>query len=144
MNNEWKMVPATMTLDMSVAFAETWFSKVRCIDDAEMQDAYAAMLAAAPTPPASAQDEPITVALEPDPRGVSVGVWQGPRCVYTGAHPLPAPAAGDAEVLAALKQAHMALIGFMPQHRNDIIVNAIVAAREAIDAAEAAQRKGGA
>lgn len=53
-----------------------------------------------------------------------------------------APAAGDAQVLAALKQAHMALIGFMPQHRNSVIVSAIVAAREAIDAELAAQRKG--
>ncbi|WP_238878667.1 hypothetical protein [Achromobacter xylosoxidans] len=55
---------------------------------------------------------------------------------------IDAPAAADAQLLAALKQAHMALIGFMPQHRNAVIVNAIVAAREAIDSAEAAQRKG--
>jgi hypothetical protein len=41
-------------------------------------------------------DLPVRVALDPDPSGVSVGVWQGPRCIYTGAHPLPAPAAGDA------------------------------------------------
>lgn len=54
MHTEWKTVPATMTLDMCVAFAEAWFSKVRCIDDPEMQDAYAAMIAAAP---ASAQPE---------------------------------------------------------------------------------------
>lgn len=47
----WRLVPNTMTLDMCVAFAETWFSKVRCIDDPEMQDAYAAMLNAAPTAP---------------------------------------------------------------------------------------------
>lgn len=44
----WKLVPAAMTLDMCVAFAEAWFSKVRCIDDPEMQDAYTAMLNAAP------------------------------------------------------------------------------------------------
>lgn len=47
----WRLVPNTMTLDMRVAFAETWFSKVRCIDDPEMEDAYAAMLSAAPTAP---------------------------------------------------------------------------------------------
>lgn len=52
------------------------------------------------------QDEPITVTVGHDPRGVSVGVWQGSHCIYSGAHPLPvppgvstvedAPAAGDA------------------------------------------------
>lgn len=62
--NEWKLVPATMTLDMCVAFAEAWFSKVRCIDDPEMQDAYAAMLAAAPSAPGDAQDEDDSIALD--------------------------------------------------------------------------------
>lgn len=37
-------------------------------------------------------DAPVTVALDADPRGVSVGVWQGSQCIYTGAHALPAPA----------------------------------------------------
>lgn len=46
----WKMVPLEPTDDMVVAFSESWFSKVRCIDDPEMGDAYAAMLAAAPSP----------------------------------------------------------------------------------------------
>lgn len=41
-------------------------------------------------PGANTPEEPVTVALDPDPRGVSVGVWQGSRCIYTGAHPLPA------------------------------------------------------
>jgi hypothetical protein len=41
-------VPVQVTDDMVVAFCETWYSKVRCIDDPEMQDAYAAMLYAAP------------------------------------------------------------------------------------------------
>ena len=50
---------------------------------------------------------------------------------------VPAPSSVDAQLLAALKQAHMALIGFMPHHRNAVIVDAIVAAREAIDAANA-------
>lgn len=45
----WKMVPIDLTDDMLIAFAEVWFCKVRCIDDCEMEDAYAAMLAAAPT-----------------------------------------------------------------------------------------------
>ncbi|ADP15360.1 hypothetical protein [Achromobacter xylosoxidans] len=53
------------------------------------------MLAAAPTPPSSAQDV-ITVSLDPDPRGVSVGVWQGSHCIYTGAHAVPV-APGEAQ-----------------------------------------------
>lgn len=32
----------------------------------------------------------IRVEIEPDPRGVSVGVWQGSHCIYSGAHPIPA------------------------------------------------------
>lgn len=42
------MVPEVMDLDMEVAFCEAWFSKRRCIDDADMQDAWAAALAASP------------------------------------------------------------------------------------------------
>ncbi|MBD9417622.1 hypothetical protein IB259_00110 [Achromobacter sp. ACM04] len=41
------------------------------------------------TPPATPQDAPITVSLDPDPRGVSVGVWQGSHCIYNGAHAVP-------------------------------------------------------
>lgn len=48
------------------------------------------------TPPASAQDAPITVSVDPDPRGVSVGVWQGSRCIYTGAHAVPVGVQDDA------------------------------------------------
>lgn len=40
-------------------------------------------------------DEPYTVVLDPDPRGVSVGVYQGSSCVYHGAHPIPAGAVAD-------------------------------------------------
>lgn len=47
----WKLVPIELTDDMAVAFCETWFSAVRCIDDPEMDDAYAAMLAVAPAVP---------------------------------------------------------------------------------------------
>lgn len=36
-----------------------------------------------------AQNYPITVSLDPDPRGVSVGVWQGSHCIYNGAHAVP-------------------------------------------------------
>ena len=35
-------------------------------------------------------ESPITVTVDHDPRGVSVGVWQGSHCIYSGAHPLPA------------------------------------------------------
>ena len=41
-------------------------------------------------------EDPITVALDPDPRGVSVGVWQGSHCIYNGAHAVPV-APGDAQ-----------------------------------------------
>lgn len=42
------VVPREPTEDMQIAFCEAWFSKRRAIDDPEMQDAYAAMIAAAP------------------------------------------------------------------------------------------------
>ncbi|CUJ01617.1 Lar family restriction alleviation protein [Achromobacter aegrifaciens] len=48
------------------------------------------------THPATTQDA-ITVSLDPDPRGVSVGVWQGSRCIYNGAHAVPS-AQDDAKV----------------------------------------------
>ncbi|PPY22293.1 hypothetical protein C3D69_01890 [Cronobacter sakazakii] len=44
----WKLVPIEPTIEMQIAFAEAWFSKVRCVDDCELEDAYIAMLAAAP------------------------------------------------------------------------------------------------
>lgn len=44
----WKLVPIEPTVEMQIAFAEAWFSKVRCVDDCELEDAYIAMLAAAP------------------------------------------------------------------------------------------------
>jgi hypothetical protein len=46
----WRLVPVEPTDDMIVAFAEQWYSKVRCIDDCEMEDCYAALLAATPLP----------------------------------------------------------------------------------------------
>lgn len=50
-----------------------------------------------PTPPATIQDTPITVSLDADPRGVSVGVWQGAHCIYNGAHAVPVSAQDDAK-----------------------------------------------
>lgn len=42
------MVPEILSDEMEIAFAEAWFGKRRCIDDPEMQDAWAAALAARP------------------------------------------------------------------------------------------------
>jgi hypothetical protein len=39
---------------------------------------------------ATEHGEPVNVTVNHDPRGVSVGVWQGSHCIYSGAHPLPA------------------------------------------------------
>lgn len=47
-------------------------------------------------PGAETPEESITVTVDPDPRGVSVGVWQGSRCIYTGADAVPV-AQGDAQ-----------------------------------------------
>lgn len=52
----WKLMPIEPTDDMVIAFAETWFSKVRAIDDPEMADAYRDMLAAAPAHPTEQQE----------------------------------------------------------------------------------------
>ncbi|CAJ47996.1 hypothetical protein [Bordetella avium] len=65
----WRLVPAEMTLDMSIAFAEAWYSKRRVIDDHEMQDAYAAMLAAAPGQPASDTYQLPSPAVSAEPVG---------------------------------------------------------------------------
>lgn len=76
-------------------------------------DRLADLLAAAgpsPTSPvvSTEPDEPITVTVNHDPRGVSVGVWQGSHCVYSGAHPLPAsPGVSKVEDAGAQKEAVM-------------------------------------
>lgn len=51
------------------------------------------VIAAAPGTPAETPS--YTVTVDPDPRGVSVGVYQGSSCVYHGAHPIPAGAVAD-------------------------------------------------
>lgn len=51
------------------------------------------------TPPATTQDA-ITVSLDADPRGISVGVWQGSHCIYNGAHAVPVRAQDDAKAVA--------------------------------------------
>lgn len=45
------LVPVELPVDMEVAFMEAWVSKRRCVDDPEMQDAWAAALAARPEVP---------------------------------------------------------------------------------------------
>ncbi len=45
------LVPVELPVEMEVAFMETWVSKRRCVDDPEMQDAWAAALAARPEVP---------------------------------------------------------------------------------------------
>lgn len=65
----WVMVPRRMTLEMEVAFCEQWFSKRRCVDDADMDDCWAAALAAAPPAEAS----PVKRKLRD--HGYNVGPW---------------------------------------------------------------------
>jgi len=91
----WKLVPIEPT-------AEMW-AAVNKLDDemaagaydgkgASIEQVWNCLVETAPESP------PVTVALDPDPRGVSVGVWQGSRCIYSGAHALPASvASGDAQ-----------------------------------------------
>ncbi len=45
----------------------------------------------------------------------------------------------NAQLIAALRKAHMALIGYLPGHRNSMTDAAIEQARSAISAAEAQQ-----
>lgn len=46
-------------------------------------------------PGVQSEAPPLTITVDPDPRGVSVGVYQGSSCVYHGAHPIPAGAVTD-------------------------------------------------
>lgn len=94
----WKLVPIEPTTEILNALRYAVEPDSAADSEDAAREVWAAMLAAAPTPPATTQDEPITVFLDPDPRGVSVGVWQGLSCLYTGAHAVPASVApGDAQ-----------------------------------------------
>lgn len=90
--NEWKLVPVEPTDEMWAA--------VNKLDDqmaaggydgkgASIEQAWNCLVETAPDAP------PLTVVLDPDPRGVSVGVYQGSSCVYNGAHPIPTGATGE-------------------------------------------------
>jgi hypothetical protein len=91
-NNGWKLVPVEPT-------AEMW-AAVNKLDDqmaaggydgkgASIEQVWNCLVETAPEAP------PLTVTVDPDPRGVSVGVYQGSSCVYHGAHPIPAGAVAD-------------------------------------------------
>ncbi|MBN3270161.1 hypothetical protein CUR95_24175 [Bordetella bronchiseptica] len=81
------------------AFVSGWVSKGFCEPHGNLGLANPTHWQPLPAAPgAETPEDPVTVALDPDPRGVSVGVWQGSRCIYTGAHALPASVApGDAQ-----------------------------------------------
>ncbi|MDH2051199.1 hypothetical protein [Achromobacter marplatensis] len=92
-NNGWKLVPVEPTSEMWAA--------VNKLDDqmaaggydgkgASIEQVWNCLVETAPEAP------PLTVTVDPDPRGVSVGVYLGSSCVYHGAHEVPAPATGDA------------------------------------------------
>lgn len=58
----WALVPVKLADEMVIAFAEKWYAKRQAIDDPDMDDAYAALLAAAPQPPAVKEAEPLGAA----------------------------------------------------------------------------------
>lgn len=136
----WKLVPEVMPLEMSIAFAEVWYSKRRAIDDEDMQDAYGAMIEAAPAAPfsaapASAQEE----AKEDDQiavlsvAGIICGHLDtvlGQSKVMAAARDIaglfvaPAPAAGDAQTNAARdvlaeRQRQISAEGWTPDHDDE-------------------------
>ncbi|EJO27581.1 hypothetical protein [Achromobacter marplatensis] len=91
-NNGWKLVPVEPT-------AEMW-AAVNKLDDqmaaggydgkgASIEQVWNCLVETAPEAP------PLTVTVDPDPRGVSVGVYLGSSCVYHGAHPIPASTVAD-------------------------------------------------
>lgn len=114
-----------------------------------------------PTPaaPGSPAETPAyTVTVDPDPRGVSVGVYLGSRCVYHGAHEVPAPAAGDALDAARYRwlrhedredkhQDDGAIYARQVQFTSGVMTGSAVLAGEnldsAIDAALSASQQGG-
>jgi hypothetical protein len=95
-NPEWKLVPVVPTEEMLDAARRAPLPLVMldsqiARENLEIGARYRAMLGTAPEAP------PLTVTVDPDPRGVSVGVYQGSSCVYNGAHPIPTGATGEDE-----------------------------------------------
>lgn len=105
--NIWRLAPVAAAqhelteVRAALGFLPQGYAAIAGLD--RLADLLAASEPSTPSPAVSTEhDEPITVTVDNDPRGVSVGVWQGSHCIYSGAHPLPA-AAGDARpVLPAL------------------------------------------
>lgn len=102
----WKPIPASLYDLILTGDLESLLWKLKGVHEAEevrmaLYNARQAILASEEysdcTPPATTQNGPITVSLDPDPRGVSVGVWQGSRCIYNGAHAVPVSAQDDAK-----------------------------------------------
>jgi hypothetical protein len=106
-NNGWKLVR------VNEAFSDLMFWLERCSERGRLDNCYDLVAPWEAFKYEYADDDPIdtapdapkaatyTVTVDPDPRGVSVGVYLGSSCVYHGAHAVPAPAAGDALTAAA-------------------------------------------
>lgn len=99
-NKDWKLVPVEPTTEMLDAarrrpLPALMVDSYTARENLDTGARYRAMVFAAPEAP------PLTVTVDPDARGVSVGVYQGPRCVYSGAHPVPA--AGWLDIASAPK-----------------------------------------
>ena len=95
--NTWRLVPVNAAqhelaeIRAALGFLPQGYAAIAGLD--RLADLLAASEPSPGSPAVSTEhDEPITVTVDHDPRGVSVGVWQGSRCVYSGAHPLPAAA----------------------------------------------------
>lgn len=73
------------------------------VDPAPDQPTHWMPLPAAPGSPA--EQPAYTVTVDPDPRGVSVGVYLGSSCVYHGAHEVPAGAVADEGAVKRLRDA---------------------------------------
>lgn len=93
--NTWRLAPVAAAqhelteVRAALGFLPQGYAAIAGLD--RLADLLAASEPSTPSPAVSTEhDEPITVTVDNDPRGVSVGVWQGSHCIYSGAHPLPA------------------------------------------------------
>lgn len=97
--NTWRLAPVAAAqhelaeVRAALGFLPQGYTAMAGLE--RLADLLAASEPSPTSPPVSTEhDEPITVTVDHDPRGVSVGVWQGSHCIYSGAHPIPA-SAGD-------------------------------------------------
>ncbi|MGB3818089.1 hypothetical protein [Achromobacter pulmonis] len=98
--NTWRLVPVNAAqhelaeIRAALGFLPQGYAAIAGLD--RLADLLAASEPSPGSPAVSTEhDEPITVTVDNDPRGVSVGVWQGSHCIYSGAHPI-ATSPGDA------------------------------------------------